>query len=128
MGSDTNPLNPSYTEKVSPLKQGGSSADLLVDLLSGEDLLPHPLAQPVTKNVVYNESDPLDFLDLSVENHSAKSDADAKVSSEDATHSDSSAEQYLKCLKTLAGPNLVCNQFVNVAMKHYKFSCFAHPI
>ncbi|QCD83090.1 probable phosphoinositide phosphatase SAC9 [Vigna unguiculata] len=102
--SDTSPFNPSSIEKVSPTEQGGSSADLLLDLLSGDDPLPHPLAQPVTDNVVYQESDPLDFLDLSVENRGAKSDG--KFSAEDARHSDSNAEQYLKCLKTLAGPGL----------------------
>ncbi|XP_020235927.1 probable phosphoinositide phosphatase SAC9 [Cajanus cajan] len=100
-GSDMNPFNPSSTEKVSPPKQGGTSADLLMDLLSGDGPLAHPLAQPVTENVAYQESDPLDFLDLSVENHS-----DGKVSSEDARHSDGTAEQYLKCLKTVAGPSL----------------------
>ncbi|KAG5010707.1 hypothetical protein JHK87_019222 [Glycine soja] len=102
--SDTNPFNSSSSEKASPPKQGGTSADLFIDLLSGEDPLPHPLAQPVTENIVYQENDPLDFLDLSVENHSAK--INGKVSSEDARHADSSAEQYLKCLKTLAGPSL----------------------
>ena len=109
---------------MSPPIQGGTSADLFIDLLSGEDPLSHPLAQPVTENVVYQESDPLDFLDLSVESHSAKSDG--KVSSEDARHAESSAEQYLKCLKTLAGPSLVCYQFVET--KHYIFYCFSHPI
>ncbi|KAK7319802.1 hypothetical protein RJT34_04528 [Clitoria ternatea] len=99
-GSDMNPFNSSLTEKVSPPKQGGTSADLLIDLLSGEDPLPHPLAQPVAENVVYQDNDPLDFLDESVEHHhSAKSDCDAR-------YPDTSAAQYLKCLKTLAGPSL----------------------
>ncbi|XP_027345477.1 probable phosphoinositide phosphatase SAC9 [Abrus precatorius] len=97
--SDSNPFNPSSTEKVSPPMQEGTSGDLLIDLLSGEEPLPHPLA-----NVVCQERDPLDFLDLGVEYHNAKSDC--KVSSEDARHSDTNAEQYLKCLRTLAGPNL----------------------
>ena len=92
----------------------------MLDLLSGDDPLPHPLAQPVTDNVVYQESDPLDFLDLSVENRGAKSDG--KFSAEDARHSDSNAEQYLKCLKTLAGPGLVCYKFHAVSMNHHKFS------
>ncbi|KAJ1396461.1 WW domain [Sesbania bispinosa] len=96
-GSDMNPFHPSSTENVSP-------PDPLIDLLSGDDALPHPLAQPVTENVVYKENDPLDFLDQSVEYHSAKSDC--KISAEDARHSDTSAEQYLECLKSLAGPSL----------------------
>lgn len=112
------PFNPSSTENVLPPVQGGSSADLLIDLLSGEDPLPHPLAQPVTENVVYNESDPLDFLDQAVEYHSAKNDS--KISSEDARCSDTSAEQYLKSLKSLAGPSLVCYHFVDVSL-NYKF-------
>lgn len=91
----------------------------MLDLLSGEDPLPHPLAQPVTDNLVYQENDPLDFLGLGVDNHGAKSDG--KFSAEDARHSDSSAEQYLTCLKTLAGPGLVCYQFHDVSMNH-KFS------
>ncbi|XP_057415949.1 probable phosphoinositide phosphatase SAC9 [Lotus japonicus] len=103
-GSDINPFNPSSTGNVSPPEQGGTSADLLIDLLSGEDPLPHPLAQPVTENVVYEESDPLDFLDQSVECHSAKTDS--KNSLEGSRSSDNSAEQYLKCLRSLAGPNL----------------------
>ncbi|OIV93216.1 hypothetical protein TanjilG_27395 [Lupinus angustifolius] len=103
-GSDINPFNPSCTENVLPLVQEDSSADLLIDLLSGEDPLPHPLAQPVIENVVYNEGDPLDFLDQAVEYHSAKSDS--KISSEGARNSDTSAEQYLKCLKSLTGPSL----------------------
>lgn len=105
-----NPFNPSSAEIVSPPDQRGTSADLLVDLLSGDDPLPHPLAQPVTENFVSKESDPLDFLDQSVE-YSAQSDC--KISPEDARFSDTSAEQYLKCLKSLTGPNLVCYHFVD---------------
>lgn len=118
-GSDINPFNPSSTGNVSPPEQGGTSADLLIDLLSGEDPLPHPLAQPVTENVVYEESDPLDFLDQSVECHSAKTDS--KNSLEGSRSSDNSAEQYLKCLRSLAGPNLVCDHYPNIALTNKKF-------
>ena len=120
-----NPFNPSSTDNVSPPVQGGNSADLLIDLVSEEDPLAHPLAQPVTENVVDKESDPLDFLDQAVEYHSAKSDC--QISSKETTYSDSSAEQYLKCLKSLAGPSLVCYAFVHIDLNHYKYSCFAHP-
>lgn len=112
-GSDINPLNSSSTENVSPPDQRGTSADLLIDLLSGNDPLPHPLAQPATESFVHKESDPLDFLDQNVE-YGAQSDC--KVSSEDATHSDASTEQYLKCLKSLAGPTLVCYHFVDLLL------------
>ncbi|XP_061373421.1 probable phosphoinositide phosphatase SAC9 isoform X2 [Gastrolobium bilobum] len=98
-GSDMNPSNPSSTVNLSPPEQGGTSADLLIDLLSGEDPLPHPLAQPVTEIVASKESDPLDFLDQDVGYHSAK--RDCKIPSEDT-----SVEQYLKCLKSIAGPSL----------------------
>ncbi|KAK7252087.1 hypothetical protein RIF29_35801 [Crotalaria pallida] len=104
-GSEMPPFNPSSKENVTPPVQDGSSADLLIDLLSGEDPLPHPLAQPVTESVVYNESDPLDFLDQAVEYPNGKSDS--KVSSEDARISDTGSDQYLKCLKSLAGPSLL---------------------
>ncbi|AES90288.2 putative WW domain, SAC domain-containing protein [Medicago truncatula] len=102
-GSDMNPFNSLSTENVSPPDQKGTSPDVLLDLLSGNDPLPHPLAQPVTENFAYEESDPLDFLDQNV-GYSGQSDS--KISAEDTRHSDTSTEQYLKCLKSLAGPNL----------------------
>lgn len=112
-----NPFNSLSTENVSPPDQKGTSPDVLLDLLSGNDPLPHPLAQPVTENFAYEESDPLDFLDQNV-GYSGQSDS--KISAEDTRHSDTSTEQYLKCLKSLAGPNLVCYYFVDVALYHYK--------
>ncbi|KAL1327253.1 hypothetical protein HN51_037325 [Arachis hypogaea] len=113
-GSELNQFNSSSTENVSPPVQGGNSADLLIDLLSGEDPLPHPLAQPVTEHVHY-ESDPLEFLDQAVEYHGAKSDC--QISSKETTHSDSSTAQYLKCLKSLAGPSLQKKLVFMEAMK-----------
>jgi hypothetical protein len=110
-----NPFNSPSTENVSPPDQKGTSPDFLIDLLSGNDPLPHPLAQPVTD--VHKESDSLDFLDQNIEYNGQ---SDCKISSEDTRHSDSTTEQYLKCLKSLAGPNLVHYYFVDVALNHYK--------
>lgn len=117
-----NPFISSSTENVSPPPddQRSTSADFLIDLLSGNDPLPHPLAQAVTENFAHEETDTLDFLDQNVE-YSAQSDC--KISSEYTRHSDTSTEQYLKCLKSLAGPSLVCYNFVDLAPNHYKLFC-----
>ncbi|XP_054798081.1 LOW QUALITY PROTEIN: probable phosphoinositide phosphatase SAC9 [Prosopis cineraria] len=103
--SDINPFNSSSSKNSSPPVQRSTSADLFIDLLTGEDPLAHPLVQPVTENVVYKESDALDFLDqAAVEYQSAKSDH--KISAFKDASSDTSAKQYLSCLKSLTGPSL----------------------
>lgn len=112
-----NPFNSHSTENVSLPDQKGASPDFLIDLLSGNDPLSHPLAQPVTENFTHMESDTLDFLDQDVD---YSSQSDCKISSEDTRHLDTSTEQYLKCLKSLAGPNLVNYNFVYLALNHYK--------
>ncbi|XP_028782790.1 probable phosphoinositide phosphatase SAC9, partial [Neltuma alba] len=104
-GSDRNPYNSSSPKKLSQPVQRSTSADPFIDLLTGEDPLAHPLAQPGTENVVHNESDALDFLDQAVvEYQSVKSDNN--ISAVKDASSDPGAEQYLSCLKSLTGPSL----------------------
>lgn len=126
-GSDINPSNSSSAKNLSPPAQSSTSADLFIDLLTGQEPLPHPLAQPVTENVVYKESDTLDFLDQAVfEYQNVKSNHNIS-SSKDAC-SDTSAERYLSCLKSLMGPCLVCCYIIYVAHSSSKFCCFTHSI
>lgn len=104
--------------------QKSSSANFLVDLLTGEDPLPHPLAQPVTENVVSKESDTLDFLDLAVgEYHSVETNHN--ISSAEDGRSDTGAVQYLSCLKSLTGPSLVCCYIINVSLSIIRFVVLA---
>ncbi|KAI9082350.1 hypothetical protein K1719_035773 [Acacia pycnantha] len=104
-GSDINLFNSSSSKKLSQPVQRSTFADPFVDLLTGEDPLAHPLAQPITENVVHKESDALDFLDQAVvEYHSVKSDSNISAFKDES--SDPSAEQYLSCLKSLTGPSL----------------------
>ncbi|KAI4324378.1 hypothetical protein L6164_023923 [Bauhinia variegata] len=103
---DVNQVNPPSIENVTPPVQASTSTDPFVDLLSGGDPLSHPLAQPVTENVVYEESDALDFLDQAVVAHSSAQSDHKNSSSEAGRYSDTKAEQYLNCLGSLTGLSL----------------------
>lgn len=113
---DVNQVNPPSIENVTPPVQASTSTDPFIDLLTGVDPLSHPLAQPVTENVVYEESDALDFLDQAVVAYSSAQSDHKNSSSEAGRYSDTRAEQYLNCLGSLTGLSLVCYHLVNFAL------------
>lgn len=91
-----------------PQAQSDASANHWVDLLTGGDTVPESIPQPVMGNVMYKGDDLLDFLDESLnDDHHAK--ADSKLSTiQDGRPIDSGAQQYINCLKAIAGPYMVC--------------------
>lgn len=106
--TDTNPLAGAITNyREPPSFQSESSANSLVDLLTGEVALPNSITQPVAETVVHEGSDILNFLDdvvtkpVSDENNHSKI-----VSSQGPT--DNGSQQYIKLFKLLAGPHWVC--------------------
>ncbi|TQD80193.1 hypothetical protein C1H46_034247 [Malus baccata] len=103
-GSKTNPFSgASFTENVLPPVQPSASANNLVDLLTGEMVLSEHIAAPVIGNVEDKGGDLLDFLDQAiVEYHDAETDH----KSHDGKPSDSSSQQYIDCLKSVAGPHM----------------------
>ena len=94
-------------EKVSSVAQPDASANLWVDLLTG-DLPSESISQPVTGNSVHEEGGFLDFLDEAVTEHLNDETNSKLISSQHRRHSDNGTQQYINCFKLLAGPNMVC--------------------
>lgn len=107
-GSDTNPFNgSSFHENASASVQSSSSGNNWPDLLTGGERLPDHIAQPVTENIVGQGSDLLDFLDQAVVEYHGGAENDKNLSSSgDCRSSVSSSQQYINCLKSLAGPQM----------------------
>ncbi|GAV86822.1 WW domain-containing protein/Syja_N domain-containing protein, partial [Cephalotus follicularis] len=105
---DTNPFfGTSLPNKsLSASGQQGGPANNLVDLLSGEDIFSESASQPVMNNVVYNGSESLDFLDQAVVNYRGADTDHKSASSHDERSPDTSAQKYINCLKSLAGPHM----------------------
>ncbi|XP_015578272.1 probable phosphoinositide phosphatase SAC9 isoform X2 [Ricinus communis] len=102
-------------EPVTASIQQSASADWL-DLLTGGDAFSEPISHPLQQNNIQEGSDLLDFLDNAVvEFHGAETDKKFS-SSQDAKPTDS-AQQYINCLKTLAGPKMTRKLDFMEAMK-----------
>lgn len=126
-GAESNPFsNTSLTnETVMPSMQNSSSANWL-DLLTGEDKISEPVSEPfshpLAQNNVQEGSDSLDFLDQAViEYHGAE--RDNKFSS---SHDANNVQKYINCLKTLAGPQMVCCCFFSCVVK-LVLGCLLYP-
>lgn len=111
-GLGTNPfLAPSLNEDPSKSVKTSASADQLVDLLTGEVTFSDTVSQPVSGSVVHQGDDLLGFLDQHVGFHGAETDH--KVSSlEDPNITNSCSQLYINCLTSLAGPHMVCFNFL----------------
>ncbi|TYI11992.1 hypothetical protein ES332_A09G245500v1 [Gossypium tomentosum] len=102
--SDTNPFSGSSlsSQAVSISAKQGSANDL-VDLLTGGDMLSEPVPQLVTENVTYGGGDLLDFLDQSfVDYHGPETDHKPSTS-QDGRPQDSATQTYINCVKFFAG-------------------------
>ncbi|XP_022722019.1 probable phosphoinositide phosphatase SAC9 isoform X4 [Durio zibethinus] len=107
-GSDTNPFSGTSlsNEAVSTSAKQGSANDC-VDLLTGGDVFPESISQPVTENAAYQGGHLLDFLDQAVVDYHGP-DTDHKSStSQDGRPQESGTQKYINCLKSLAGPHMV---------------------
>ncbi|KAB2067419.1 hypothetical protein ES319_A09G225100v1 [Gossypium barbadense] len=105
--SDTNPFSGSSlsSQAVSISAKQGSANDL-VDLLTGGDMLSEPVPQPVTENVTYGGGDLLDFLDQSfVDYHGPETDHKPSTS-QDGRPQDSATQTYINCVKFFAGQRM----------------------
>ncbi|KAJ0092940.1 hypothetical protein Patl1_26812 [Pistacia atlantica] len=106
--SDTNPyVDTSLSnEKVSTSVQQNASANPWADLLTGGDTFSDPAYEPVTRNVEHEGNDLLDFLDQAVvEYHGTETDHKAP-SKQGERPPDRGAQQYINCLKSLAGSHM----------------------
>lgn len=112
--SDTNPFfGASSLENMSASVQTRASGNDWVDLLTGGDSFPVHIAQPVTENTLDKGSDLVGFLDQVVVECHVGAENDKKLSSsQDSKTSVSSSQQYISCLKSLAGPQLVCDYLI----------------
>ena len=122
--SDSNPfLGTSTNENLPPLVQQSASANLWVDLLTGEGTVSEPIVEPVRGNALNEGSDVLDFLDQAVVEFHGAEDDHTHSSSQDLRPSDSSSQQYLTCLTSLAGPSVVRCYLFYVALSHHIIPC-----
>ncbi|XVF84266.1 hypothetical protein PTKIN_Ptkin17bG0019500 [Pterospermum kingtungense] len=108
-GSDTNPFSgTSLSNEAFSTSAKGGSADDLVDLLTGGDMVSESVSQPVTvtENVAYGGGDLLDFLDHAViEYHGPETDHRSSTA-QDGRPQESGTQKYINCLKSLAGPHM----------------------
>ncbi|KAJ6693489.1 hypothetical protein OIU85_004275 [Salix viminalis] len=144
MERKTNPFSStSLSNDITQSNQKSESANWL-DLLTGDDtfsdplsqpvmqydvhegsdnIFSHPLSQQVTPNNLHEENDLLGFLDQAVTEHHCTV-ADDKLSSQD-----SSAQNYINCLKLFAGPQMVIVNLrmimflLGIVSKHFPNCC-----
>ncbi|GMI96044.1 ARABIDOPSIS THALIANA SUPPRESSOR OF ACTIN 9, SUPPRESSOR OF ACTIN 9, MURUS 11 [Hibiscus trionum] len=105
--SDTNPFSGtslSNQAMSTPATQG--SANDLVDLLTGGDILSESVSLPVTENVTYGGGDLLDFLDQSVVDYHGPETDHKPATPQDGSPQDSGTQKYINCVKFLAGPHM----------------------
>ncbi|KAM7280849.1 hypothetical protein ACFE04_007983 [Oxalis oulophora] len=101
--SDTNPFSTSLPNTSAPtLAQQGSSANNLLDLLSG-DMFSEPVSQPVIGNTTYDGDD---FFPPAVGEYHGDKTNNESSSSLDAKCSDSGAQNYTSLLKSIAGSHM----------------------
>lgn len=121
---DSNPfLGTSSSEDVLPSLQQRTSTNIWVDLLTGEDTFSEPISQPVKEKVVNEGSDFLDFLDQATIEFSGAQNDQKHSSSQDIQPPESSSQQYISCLTSLAGPRMVCYYRLHIALSHYIIPC-----
>lgn len=94
-------------EKVVVPVQQDASANLWVDLLTGDHLPTESISQPVMVDSVNEGNDFLHFLDQAVIEQ-PNGEAISKVTSaEDKSPLVGGTQQYINCYKLLAGPHMV---------------------
>lgn len=109
--SDLNPFaaKSSQTETVStPVQQKDPFPSNLIDLLTGEDSSSDPFPQPVMECAASGDNDMLDFLDQAVVEYRGSETVPTGSVPQDKRPKESGGHLYLNCLKSLAGPNMVC--------------------
>lgn len=109
--SDLNPFAATslHTETVStPVQQKDPFPSNLLDLLTGEDSSSDPFPQPVVECVASGGNDMLDFLDQAVVEYRGSDTVLGESVPQEKRPKESGAHLYLNCLKSLAGPNMVC--------------------
>ena len=84
------------------------SADLWVDLLTGDNMPPETISQQVMGTSVHEGGDFLSFLDEAVIEQPKRAGDSEFTLSWDQRPSESNAQQYINCLRVLAGPQMVC--------------------
>ncbi|KAK4800521.1 hypothetical protein SAY86_021008 [Trapa natans] len=104
--SDSNPFAGSLSNDVdSALNGPDASGSHFVDLLSGDYSISEPISQPVAVHTTHEASNLLDFLDQAiVENNGVEGDQKSPL--EYSRSSEQGNQQYIKCLKSLAGADL----------------------
>ncbi|MCD7455508.1 putative phosphoinositide phosphatase sac9 [Datura stramonium] len=103
----TNPFvtEPAQNPSASSLTTGtqaNSSADLWVDLLTGERRISDSNRQQATENVFHGGDDLLDFLDDAF----VQQPKEANISNMSKGPSDNNTQRYLDCFKLLVGPQM----------------------
>ncbi|KAL2470130.1 putative phosphoinositide phosphatase SAC9 [Abeliophyllum distichum] len=106
-GTDTDPFNAAATtnNKVPPLVQVDTSANLCVDVLMGGERLSDSISEAVAGTIVHEESDVLDSLDDVVSQSLIDGNYDSKIISSQGP-TDSGTPWYIKCFELLAGPSM----------------------
>ena len=114
-GSDTNPLSGTSlsNETVSTSAKQGSANDW-VDLLTGGDAFSESISQPVTENAANEGGGLLDFLDQAVVDYPGPETDHKSSTSQDGRPQESGTQKYINCLKSLAGPHMVCDYLLLV--------------
>lgn len=104
---DTNPFAAASlsNETLPQTVQTDASANWL-DLLTGESKPSESISQPEGGNVTYGGGDLLAFLDDTITGNEGAEADNIFSSSKDGRTSDSGAQQYINCLKSLVGPNM----------------------
>ncbi|KAK6137237.1 hypothetical protein DH2020_029026 [Rehmannia glutinosa] len=103
--TDANPYDAAVTNDKKPQSlQSGSSANSLVDLLTGEVIIPDSISQPVAETVVHERSDLLDFLDDVVTQPVSDTNNHSNIASSQQP-SDNGSQHYIRLFKLLAGPH-----------------------
>ncbi|XP_059655366.1 probable phosphoinositide phosphatase SAC9 [Cornus florida] len=117
-GADANPFGASLSdEKVLPQVHPDASTNPWIDLLTGGDTLPETILQPEIGNVASEGGNLLDFLDDAIVQQ-LNGGTDSNISSsQDEKPSDNGVQQYINCLKFLAGPHMERKLGFTEAMK-----------
>ncbi|KAK6914467.1 SAC domain [Dillenia turbinata] len=103
---DSNPFSSASLPKESMLPPiQSSSADNLIDLLTGDNLIQDPSSQSVLEKVPCEGEDPLAFLDYDVAEHQVAEPVPKVSSPQNGRPSESSKQKYINTFKSLVGPN-----------------------
>ncbi|KAL3635791.1 putative phosphoinositide phosphatase sac9 [Castilleja foliolosa] len=103
--ADSSPFDASIANDINPKSlQSESSANPLVDLLTGEVIIPESNSQPVAEAVVHEGSDLLDFLDDIVTQPVSDTNNHSIIASSQRP-SDNGSQEYIRLFKILAGPH-----------------------